>query len=95
MSCAGATQKLEQFAEALGDLGVEEPSDLADITDAELASAGLKAAHINRLRRQVPAAEAGIAQPPAGVSRPASPSRAPAAGKSRPVSPTRPGGGAE
>jgi hypothetical protein len=88
---AGAAQKLGKFVQALGDLGVEEPSDLADVTDAELASAGLKPFHINRLRRQVPVAGAGVAQPPAGVSRPASP----AAGKSRPASPTRPGGGAE
>ncbi len=87
---ADATHKLEQFAQALSELGVGEPSDLVDVTDAELACAGLKPVHINRLRRQVPAADAPASQlAEGGVSRPASPNRAAAATRSRPASPLR------
>ena len=39
---------------ALAELGVIEVSELADITDDELAAVGMTHIHIKRLRRQVP-----------------------------------------
>ena len=66
-----ATNKLEAFAAALAELGVEEVSELADITDADLASIGVNKVQIKRVRRVVPERKVET-----GQSRPASPTRA-------------------
>lgn len=67
---ADATNRLEAFAAALAELGVEEASDLADITDADLASIGVNKIQIKRLRRMVPERKIVVEM---GQSRPASP----------------------
>ena len=66
-----ATNKLEAFAAALAQLGVEEVSELADITDADLASIGVNQVQIKRVRSVVPERKVKM-----GQSRPASPARA-------------------
>ena len=88
-----AANKIEQFASALEELGVLEVADLAEVTDAQLDAMGMTVIQRKRLRRQVPAAEDGVAAGAQGLSRPASPSRKGAQGVSRPASPNR--GGAE
>ena len=50
-----ATHKFAAFEHSLLKMGIAEPSELADVSDAQLAAIGFNALQLRRLRKLVPA----------------------------------------
>jgi hypothetical protein len=55
--------KFSAFEAAIADFGVAVPSELEDVTDAQLTAVGFNTIQLKRLRKQIPAATAAAATP--------------------------------
>jgi hypothetical protein len=59
--------KFTVFQLALAEMGVAEPSEIADVTDEQLTAIGLNALQLKRMRRIIPAAAVATEEVPESV----------------------------